>query len=205
MTGFLKPLLIISVLAAGTLAKTKNTFLPGTFQAHFVKEEKSVLSGKTLKSEGKIFYQFPGRIRLESTGSEKTIFVSNPFETFLYTPPVFDDLPGELTVNKTKNVPLSKFFDSLEKGLKSNTIYTVAKKEDHVVLTFTKEGTKEMKIHAAKLYFNGAQDFSHIGKVEITLDNKKNMLIKLDHIKVDTKLEKKTFEFEAPENTRISS
>ncbi len=204
MTSFLKPLLILSVLASGLMAKTKTSFLPKTFEASFIKEEKSVLSGKTLKSQGKIIYQYPGRIRMESTGNEKTVFVSNPFDTYFYTPPVFDDVPGELTINKTKSVPISKFFDSLEKGLKTNAIYNVTDATDHVVLDFTKEGKEEMKILAAKLFFDGQKLFSHLKKVEITLDNQKNLVINLDHIKTNTEISKNTFEFKAPENTRVS-
>ncbi len=204
MTSFLKPLVILSVLAGGIMAKTKTSFLPKTFEAKFVKEEKSVLSGKTLKSQGKIIYQYPGRIRMESTGNDKTVFVSNPFETYFYTPPVFEDVPGELTVNKTKNVPISKFFDSLEKGLKSNSIYKVEDKNKFVYLGFTKAGVEEMKILSAKLYFDGKKEFSHLKKAEITLDNQKNMLFNFDHIKVNTTITKNTFEFKAPSNTRIS-
>ena len=204
MTSFLKPLLILSVLAGGLMAKTKTSFLPKTFQAQFIKEEKSVLSGKTLKSQGNITYQYPGRIRMESTGNEKTIFVSNPFETYFYTPPVFDDVPGELTVNKAKSVPISKFFDSLEKGLKTNAIYEVKEKEGSVLLAFTKEGLNQMKIKSANLHFDGKKLFSHLKKVEITLDNDKKMTINLNHIKVNTEVSKNTFEFKAPENTRIS-
>ena len=204
MTGFLKPLLILSVLAGGIMAKTKTAFLPKTFQAQFVKEEKSELSGKVLKSQGKITYKYPGRIRMESTGNEKTVFVSNPFETFFYTPPFFEDTPGELTINKTKNVSYSAFFDSLEKGLKSNDLYKVEDQKDHVSLDFTEVGMKKMKITSAKLYFDGKNEFSHLKKVRITLDNKKVMEINLDHIKVNVNLAKNTFEFKAPENTRVS-
>lgn len=204
MTSFLKPFFILSVLAGGIMAKTKTSFLPKTFEAQFVKEEKSVLSGKILKSQGKIIYQYPGRIRMESTGNDKTIFVSNPFETYFYTPPAFEDVPGELTINKTKNVPISKFFDSLEKGLKSNSIYTVEVKKEHVYLGFTKVGVEEMKILSAKLFFDGKKEFSYLKKVEITLDNQKSMLFNFDHIKENSKFSKNTFEFKAPSNTRVT-
>lgn len=209
MANFLKPLVILSVLALGTMAKNgmaaKNAFLPKTFEAQFSKEEKSVSSGKTLKSQGRIHYQYPGRIRLESTGSDKTVFVSNPFKTYYYTPADPDfDAPGELTINKTKNVPISKFFDSLEKGLKSNSLYKVKDKKEYVSLTFTKSGVAEMKILSAKLYFDDKKKFSHLKKVEITLDNHKNMLFSFDHIKVNTKFSRKTFEFKPPANTRVS-
>ncbi len=204
MTSFLKPLVILSVLAGGIMAKTKTSFLPKTFEAQFVKEEKSVLSGKTLKSQGKIVYQYPGRIRMESTGNDKTVFVSNPFDTYFYTPPVFEDVPGELTINKTKNVPISKFFDSLEKGLKTNPIYTVEDKKKYIYLSFAKTGVEEMKILSAKLFFDGKNEFSHLKKVEITLDNQKNMQFNFDHIKVNATITKNTFEFKAPANTRVS-
>lgn len=208
MTNFLKPLVILSVLAVGTMAKNgmrvKNTFLPKTFEAGFVKEEKNVLSGKIMKSEGKINYQYPGRIRMESTGKDKTVFVSNPFETFLYVPSDFEGVPSELTVNKTKNVPISKFFDSLEKGLKSNKLYKVKARKKYVAFTFTKSGVMQMKILSAKLYFDAKKEFSHLKKVEITLDNNKNMLFSFNHIKVNRTFSKSTFVFKAPANTRVS-
>jgi len=208
MTNFFKPLVILSVLAVGTMAKNgmavKNAFLPKTFEAQFVKEEKNVLSGKMMRSQGKVNYQYPGRIRMESTGNDKTIFVSNPFETFLYIPSDFEGVPNELTVNKTKNVPMSKFFDALEKGLKTNSIYTVKRKKKYVYLVFSKSGITEMKILSAKLYFGGKEKFSYLKKVEITLDNNKDMLFSFNHIKVNRKFSKSIFEFKAPANTRIS-
>ena len=109
-----------------------------------------------------------------------------------------------MTINKTKNVSYSAFFDSLEKGLKSNDLYKVEDQKDHVSLDFTEVGLKKMKITSAKLYFDGKNEFSHLKKVRITLDNKKVMEINLDHIKVNVNLAKNTFEFKAPENTRIS-
>jgi len=204
MTGFIKPFLILSLLAGGILAKSKPSFLPKTFKADFSKEEKSELSGKITKSQGVISYQYPSRIRMEFSGEEKAVFVSNPFETFYYKPPFFEGTPGELTINKTKDVHFTAFFDSLEKGLKTNDLYKVEDKGDHTFLGFTKVGLEKMKLISAKLFFDGKKEFSHLKKVTITLDNQKEIAINLNHVKANVELTQDTFEFKTPENTRVS-
>jgi outer membrane lipoprotein-sorting protein len=194
----------MSVLVGSLLASGKASFLPKSFHATFIKKEKSAISQKVKTNEGELFYQYPSRIRMEAKGKRKTVYVSNPFQTYLYTPPVFDDTPGELTINKSKNVPMSKFFDSLKKGLVSNSIYSVKETGENVVLNFTKEGEKEMKIHSAELVFKGKKEFSRLKQVEIVLDNKKKMTFMFQKIVVDKTLKKDLFEFDAPKNTRIS-
>jgi outer membrane lipoprotein-sorting protein len=194
----------MAILIGSLLAKGKTSFLPKSFHATFIKEEKSAISQKVKKNEGELFYQYPSRIRMEASGKRKTIYVSNPFQTYLYTPPVFDDVPGELTINKSKNTPMSKFFDSLKKGLVSNKIYKVKKKGERVLLTFTALGEKEMKIHSAELKFQGKKEFSRLKEVQIVLDNKKKMLFKFQKIAINQTLKEGLFEFDAPKNTRIS-
>ena len=194
----------MGILIGSLLAKGKTSFLPKSFHATFVKEEKSAISQKIKKNEGELYYQYPSRIRMEAKGKRKTIYISNPFQTYLYTPPVFDDVPGELTINKSKNNPMSKFFDSLKKGLVSNKIYKVKKKGQKVFLSFTKEGEKEMKIHSAELKFLGKQEFSRLKEVQIVLDNKKKMLFRFEKIAINKELKRSLFEFDAPKNTRIS-
>lgn len=182
----------------------KGKFLPSSFEAKFVKKEKSVLSGKEMKAEGILYYKYPSRIRLEEQGKEKSVFVSNPFKTYYYKPPIFKDLPGELTVDSSPNYPLSRFFDSLNEGLKDNEFFRVAKGKTEVLISFTKKGINELKIKNAKLGFENSIDFKKLNSVEITLNTGKNLKFELDQIEVDKKLGKELFTFKAPENTRVS-
>lgn len=196
-------LIVFLVLAGSLFAKGKDHFLPKTFEAHFVKEEKAILSGKTIRVQGQIFYKYPSRIRLEEQGQEKTIFVSNPFKTIYYKPPVFEDVPGEMTINKSNSYPLTRFFDSLRGGLDSNELFSVKKSDTHIDFTFTKKGIAELKILKAKLTFKKKTDFHHIDSVEIVLDNENKLRFTLDHVKVGRDLKEEIFTFKAPKNTRI--
>lgn len=194
--------LFLLSLCFSTLGKGK--FLPSTFEAKFVKKEKSVLSGKILKAEGVLYYKYPSRIRLEEKGREKSIFVSNPFKTFYYKPPQFEGIPGELTVNSSNNYPLSKFFDSLNEGLKNNEFFRVAKGKQKAMLSFTKKGIQELKIKNATLGFSAGVVFKKLNQVEITLNSGKTLKFELAQIEVNKKLKKELFSFTPPKDTNIS-
>lgn len=202
--SFLKPLIILSFLAGGLLAKKPSSFLPRSFEASFTKSEKSVLSGKLIKTEGDLFYQYPSRIRLEEKGKEQSLFISNPFTTYYYKPPVFEGLAGELTISKSSDHHLSNFFDSLKKGLNSNDLYEIKKEEKKVEFTFTKKGIKSLKILNAEMHFSSGISFSQIDRVDITLDNKKKVSFNLQRIKINPTFTKNFFDFDPPKNTRIS-
>jgi len=202
--SFIKPLLILSFLAGGLLAKNTSSFLPKSFEASFTKSEKSVLSGKLIKTEGELFYQYPSRIRLEEKGKDQSLFISNPFTTYYYKPPVFEGLAGELTISKSSDHHLSNFFDSLKKGLKSNDLYEIERAEKKVKFTFTKKGLKNLKILKAEMHFSNAINFSQVERVDITLDNKKSVSFNLQRIKINPRFAKNFFDFDPPKNTRIS-
>lgn len=187
-----------------SLAFGKGSFIPRTFEAKFTKNEKAILSGKTIKSEGEIYYQYPSRIRLEFLGKDKSIFVSNPFKTFYYKPPIFEGVPGELTINKSSSYPLSKFFDSLRKGLVSNDLYNVKKEEKFLKIAFTPKGEKELKIKAAELSFKSKVDFGQLTDLKIELLDNKKLNFKFEEIKVNPTLKKDLFTFEAPKDTLVS-
>lgn len=187
-----------------SLSFAKGSFIPKTFEAKFTKKEKALLSGKELKSEGEIFYQYPSRIRLQFEGKDKSVFVSNPFKTFYYKPPIFEGVPGELTVNKSSSYPLSKFFDSLRKGLDSNELYKVEKKQKSLEIIFSKKGVAELKIKSAQLTFSKDLNFSQLKDLLIELPDNKKLNFQFDSIKMNPKLDKNLFTFEAPENTRVS-
>lgn len=187
-----------------SLSFAKGSFIPKTFEAKFTKKEKALLSGKELKSEGEIYYQYPSRIRLEFVGKDKSIFVSNPFKTFYYKPPIFEGVPGELTINKSSSYPLSKFFDSLRKGLESNELYKVKKKEKSLEILFSKKGISELKIKSAQLAFSKDLNFSQLKDLQIELPDNKKLRFQFESIKMNPKLDKNLFTFEAPKNTRVS-
>lgn len=204
MSQFIKSIALILLLGGSLFVQGKKAFLPNSFQAKFVKEEKAILSGKTLKSEGILYYQYPGRIRLQFEGKDKSVFVSNPFKTFYYKPPVFEGVPGELTINNSQNYPLTKFFDSLNKGINSNDLYTVKDTKGKIELIFTKKGIEELKINKAELVFFKDNSFKNITNLVLELDNKKKLNFELAEIEVEKKLDKGLFSFEAPKNTRVS-
>jgi outer membrane lipoprotein-sorting protein len=182
-------------------------FLPASFKANFVQEFKSSLSGKIKSSNGSVEYRYPGRIRFEVEKPNNTIFVSNAKKAWYYTAPYIEGEPGQVSISPSGKFPLSRFFDSLKKGLRSNKYYKVNKlMPGDYELTFLKKSAKEMGIAKAVLHFKKKKSakFLNLERVQLDYLNKKKATIKLSKIQRNPKLTKKHFDFEIPKNTKIS-
>ncbi len=193
-------------LLATPLAKSKKSkpsFLPKSFSAQFEQVYKSALSGKEKKSKGSLDYKFPGNIRFITKVPEEVVFVSNKTTTWYYTPPFMEGEPGELTIKKTGRNVLSRFFDTLSRGLKSNKYYTVKNLEKARRLKFKKKKIKEIGIKEAIMHFkSNIATFRDLKSVDLTYSDDKKVTLKLSNLKVGVKFKKKYFTFSAPKNTK---
>lgn len=110
-----------------------------------------------------------------------------------------------MNIRKTGKIGLSRFFDILKKGLKTNQYYEVKNKSVSSELKFSEKVSKELDIKSAVLIFkNKKHDFDNVEEVQLTyLDDHK---IKLKFTKIVTKvpLKKDHFIFKVPKNTRIN-
>ncbi|MBT3584342.1 MAG: outer membrane lipoprotein carrier protein LolA [Halobacteriovoraceae bacterium] len=202
----IKYLLIFLLLSTGAQAKVKNNFLPNSFKATFVQSFKSSLSGKIKKSRGNIAYRYPGNIRFETLKPSHIVFVSNREKTWYYTAPFLEGEAGELSVQKAGKNSLTRFFDVLKKGLKSNPLYKVKMIKGETFLEFTKKTAREVGLRKAGLKFTGkAKAFKNLKSIDLYyLKKKKKVTLTLNSILENQKFKNEDFKFTAPKNTKIS-
>ena len=100
---------------------------------------------------------------------------------------------------------LASFFDSLHKGFDKNEIFDVVKNENNVELLFKAQYRKKIKVKSAFLTFSDkSYNLAKIQKMTLVYDNEEKgdfNIIKYEQAVVD----KKTFEFTPPPNTKISN
>jgi len=200
------PILVLS-LALPLVASSKNpkAFLPKSFSSEFKQIHISSLTGKEKVSWGTIEYLYPSKLRFEVNKPNKIIFVSNPRKSWYYTAPFIEGEPGELTIKPTGKMVLSRFFDMLAHGFKSNKQYTVKPHESGKRLIFTEKASREIGLREALLKFKKghAMSFSNLIGVELTYLEKKQVTIVLQNLKTNVTYKKNKFIFDPPPNTRI--
>lgn len=211
MVQFLKPVLILVVLASSLFAKNKETtWLPRQFKASFVSIDEDIFNDTVKKTKGEISYSFPKRLKLEYFSIPKVVYINNLSEIYLYRAPEKDKklkkVPGELKITNGGRSDLMNFFDSLRvNGLTSNKNYKVKKENKTAHIVFSKEKAKQLKMIKAKLTFsvNKKYDFKSLSGLEVTLDTEKVLNYELDKIDTNVKLSKEYFVFDIPKNTNV--
>jgi outer membrane lipoprotein carrier protein len=197
---------LIILLLCCSYSWSKN-FIPQSFSANFEESIVSMATGKVKKSYGKIEYKFPGHVRFEITSPTPSLFVSNPQMSWYYLPPFVEGEDGQVTIQKTSKLPLTKFFDSLKNGLEGSKLFTYELLKKSLNLKFKKEVQKEMTLK--EVIFHSNSDPKNITKMN---DFEKITLIYVDGRKVDLKftgfkedvsLPLTLFEFTPPAKTKV--
>lgn len=193
-------LLIISSSAFGA-----ESFLPNNFSSKFTQIFKSKVTGKKRQSPGSLDYSYPGKIRFAvDDPSGKSLFVSNRIKSWYYTPPFIEGEKGEVTLRKAKKLALTKFFDALKNGLKSNKLYKVVPNKDLVQIEFSKKTSKETKLKAAVLTFKSKEKtFANLKGIQLTRNNGNIVTIELNSIQTGINFSPKHFNFRIPKNTKV--
>lgn len=184
--------------------KTTHKFLPKSFKAVFKQTYRSSLSGTLKSSTGNIDYRFPGHIRFETKKPNHIVFVSNKYKTWYYTAPYFKGEKGDLSIQGASKNVLTRFFDVLQKGLKSNDLYTVKKLKNSYKLIFSKKTKKEVGVKDASLVFkSNTPSFSALKELNLTYLNKKKVKLTLSKIQANYNFKRGHFFFKVPKNTKI--
>jgi outer membrane lipoprotein-sorting protein len=196
--------LTLLLLPGMALAKS---FLPAAFSANF---EESFVShtGREKKNFGKIDYQYPGKIRFEYTSPDPSVFVSNPRQSWYYVPPFVEGEPGQVTIQRSSNLPLTKFLDSIKDGIAGSKMFEHKYEGKELTLNF-KEDQKDLPLKQAILH--GKKEAKTIDKMEdfekLTLvhaDGKKVSLRFLE-LKENVKFTESHFVFKVPPKTKITN
>ena len=188
-----------------TLSFAKS-FVPSSFSANY---EESLVSttGRIKKSFGKVDYKFPGHLRFEVTSPVSSLFVVNPQMTWFYQPAFVEGEKDQVTVQKSSNLPLIKFLDSVKNGIENSKLFNVKYEKNDLILTFVKKMQKEMGFEEVILHaVKDAKEIKELKCFEnITLKhvNKNKITIKLIDIKEDIPFPSNHFEFTPGANTKI--
>lgn len=181
-------------------------FVPTSFSANY-EESLTSVTGKTKKSFGKVDYKFPGHLRFEVTSPVPSLFVVNPQKTWFYQPAFVKGEKDQVTVQKSANLPLIKFLDSVKNGIEDSKLFTVKYDKNDVILTFVKASQKEMGIEEVTLH--AAKDAKEVKELKgfetISLKhvNKNKTNIKLIDIKENVTFPDKTFEYTPSADTKV--
>lgn len=200
----MKILFLLVLYPALSFAKD---FVPGSFSANFEESIVSMATGKEKKSFGKIDYMFPGHIRFEITSPNPSSFVSNPKKSWYYVPPFVDGEQGQVTIQKSNKLPLTKFLDSIRNGIEGSKLFTYKYSGNDLVLTFVKTVQKELTLkevsfHAAK-DAKSVQKMSEFEKLTLIYADGRKVNLKFQDFKEDPSFPAKHFEFAPPAKTKI--
>lgn len=181
-------------------------FVPNSFSANFEETVKSV-TGKEKKTYGKVDYKFPGHLRFEVTQPERSLFIVNPKKTWFYQPAFVKGEKDQVTIQKSANLPLIKFLDSVKNGVEDSKLFTTKYEKNAVVLTFVKTIQKEMGVEGVTLNAKGdAKAVKELKDFEsITLNRGKDSksTIKLLDLNEDASFPPGNFEFTPSSNTKV--
>ena len=198
---------ILFLLLLASSASFAKSFVPSSFSANFEESILSMATGKEKKSFGKIDYKFPGNIRFEITSPNASTFVSNPQKSWYYVPPFVEGEQGQVTIQKSTKLPLTKFLDSIRNGLEGSKLFTYKYNGKDLVLTFVKTVQKELTLkevtfHAikeAKL----VEKMSEFEKMTLVYADGRKVNLKFLELKEETSFPAKHFEFAPPAKTKV--
>jgi len=200
----MKFILIASLLSFSSFAKN---FVPSTFSANFEESIISLATGKEKKSFGKVDYKFPGNIRFEIVSPNPSLFVANPKQSWYYVPPFIEGEQGQVTIQMSNKLPLTKFLDSIKEGVENSKLFTHQYKGHELLLTFVKTVQKEMTLKQVILKANKeAKTITKLSDFEkltlIYMDGRK-VNLKFIEIKEEISFPANHFEFTPPAKTKV--
>ena len=199
--------LIIGAFAASSFA---DDFLPGTFSTGYEESFKSATNGKMKKSFGKIDYKYPRHIRFEVVSEDNpSTFVANPRTSWLYTPPFVEGEEGQVVVQRSEDLVITKFLDSLKNGAKSNKAYSVAFDKNKLTMTFSAALKKDLQMNKVILTTKGgnAIDAKALGlfkELELFYSNGRQVKMVFLDFKAGASFAADHFEFKIPPKTKVS-
>jgi outer membrane lipoprotein-sorting protein len=182
-------------------------FVPASFSANFEESIISLASGKEKKSFGKIDYKYPGNVRFEILSPNPSTFVSNSEKSWYYVPPFLEGEQGQLTIQKSSKLPLTKFLDSIRSGIENSKFFSTKYLSNQITLSFVPSAQKELGLKEVTLFSSkDAKDIKSLGELQglilLYADGRK-VNLKFLEFKPDITFNPKHFEFNAPQKTKI--
>lgn len=199
---------LFAALMFPTLSFAKN-LVPNSFSTHFEETKIKKVSGKEQKSTGKIDYKFSGHIRYEITSSEEpSTFVTNNKKSWYYRPAFIEGEQGEVTIQNSGKLPLSKFLDSLKNGLEKSQQFTHKYEGNNLVLTFNKATQKEFNLKEVILSATGdaktVEKLKDFEKLTLVYNDGQKVNLTFRDFKEDVSFPADHFEFKVPPKTKVT-
>ena len=196
--------LLVFILLYSLFDTAMAAFLPKAFEATFVEEIQSAVSKKK-KYQGTLEfkYQFPSQIYLKNVNSN-TLYICNTSKVWKYDPPFAEGEPGMVTTGASSKYCFSKLFDSLQKGLKDNKLYTVKKiKEKNYQITFKKKARAQLDVEKLLLVFeSGESELQNVSQIDVFyVGAPKPTVLKKKSFEISKGFDKSLFVFDPPPNT----
>lgn len=200
----MKFFLLLILLPTLSVAKS---FVPTSFSANYEESIISLVSGKEKKSFGKIDYKFPGNLRFEVTSPVPSLFVVNPKKSWLYQPSSVKGEKDQVTIQKSSNLPIIKFLDSVKDGVDNSKIFNTKYNKNELILTFVPTIQKEMGFKEVTLFTDkNAKDVKELkgfNKMTLTKNDGGKINIKLIDMKENTTFPASHFVFKPSSNTKV--
>ena len=202
-------LLCFSMLSTFSFSAQAKSFVPESFSASFEESFISAATGKEKKSFGKIDYKYPGNIRFEKVSPDPSTFVSNPQVSWYYMPPFVAGEQGQVTIQKSNKLPLTKFLDSIKNGLEGSKMFAAKYAGTDLHLEFQKDLQKESSLKQVTLHANKdaklVVKMSEFDKMILEYTDGRKVTLKFIDMKEDVSFDAKHFIFTVPEKTRTTT
>lgn len=185
-------------------------FLPATFSTGYEETFKSATTGKEKKSFGKIDYKYPRHIRFQVvTEDNPSTFVANPRTSWYYTPPFIEGEEGQVVVQRSEDLVITKFLDSLKNGAKSNKAYQVQFDKNKLTLVFSPELKKDLQLNKVILgtkdkLASEAKSLKEFIELELFHTNGRVVKMVFLEFKAGVDFSANHFEFKVPPKTKVS-
>ncbi|MEI8348328.1 MAG: outer-membrane lipoprotein carrier protein LolA [Pseudomonadota bacterium] len=180
--------------------------MPNSFTAKFEQVYQSALTGRENRSQGTLEYLYPGNIRFEIQRPDALVFTSNSQKSWYYKPPFIEKESGELIIKSSGDMVLNRFFDSLRKGLQSNSDYQVKQESGIYHLTFKEKLAQASGVKEAFLNFKEGKKnkFSQMESIELKKEDGTKVKFILSEIIENPKITVDRFIFTPPPNTKVT-
>lgn len=195
---------LLALIFGFSIQVSADSFMSRNLSAEFKQQIKSKLSGRTIESELKMDYSYPGKFSVKANGKNNFIFVSNGTTSWYYRPPFIRGELGEVTIREVSHLKFLRVFDALYKGAKTEGYFSVKKSEKRREFVFTEKIQKE--IGTQKVIFLSDKKINTIFDAKkINIYKAKNSITTLivEKIKKVSSFSKNHFEFKVPKKTKI--
>ncbi len=174
----------------------------GTLQASFEQEEVSKALGDTKKSQGKIAWKAPDRLKWETETPDPNLLVSDGKTMWFYTPPFDESEKGQVIIRKAAQMK-NRLIDALLAGRFSSAVKQGLRIEalpDNTFKLLPRKGTVgSLKVAQVKI----EPEKHQIVQVSLEYRDGNRSSINLSAIELGRPIPTETFTFKVPPRTEV--